>query len=57
MKDFNNFLQTLSSKEIQSIKDEVLSNREAKSATLAIADISFEISLKLLEKYHLWLQE
>ena len=57
MKNFDDFLKTLSDNEIQSIKNDVLSNREPKSATISIADISFSIALKLLEKYHIWLNQ
>lgn len=57
MKSFDDFLKTLTSDDIQAIKNDVLANREPQSTTFAIVDLSFAISLKLLEKYHLWLND
>lgn len=57
MKTFNDFLATLTSSDISKIKEDVLAKHESESTTDAIVNLSFEISLKLLEKYHNWLNQ
>lgn len=55
MKSFENFISSLKPEDIEQIKADVLKNHTPESATNAIVNMSFEISLKLLEKYHNWL--
>ena len=57
MKTFNDFLATLTASDISKIKEDVLAKHEPEPATDAIVNLSFEISLKLLEKYHNWLNQ
>lgn len=55
MKSFEQFLDSLSQEEISRIKADVLASHTPEPATDTIVNLSFEISLKLLEKYHDWL--
>ncbi len=55
MKDFQDFLSTLSETDYQDMKNEIMLNRTPCSASDAIPEISYKMSLKLLEKYHNWL--
>lgn len=57
MKCFQDFLAQMTPEAYESIKLEVLSNRTPTSLTDSIPDISFRIALKLLERYHEWLQD
>lgn len=57
MKSFDNFISSLKPDEIEQIKADVLKNHVPESATNAIVNLSFEISLKLLERYHQWLND
>lgn len=57
MKTFNDFLATLTPSDISKIKEDVLAKHEPEPATDAIVNLSFEISLKLIEKYHNWLNQ
>lgn len=56
-KNFNDFVSKLTVEEYEAIRDEILQNREPDSLTYAIPEISFKIALKLLEKYHCWLND
>lgn len=57
MKDFNTFVSQITPDEYESMRDDILQNREPSSVTYAIPEISFKMALKLLEKYHNWLNE
>lgn len=57
MKSFEQFLSSLPQEEISKIKADVLATHTPEPATDAIVNLSFEISLKLLEKYHNWLND
>lgn len=55
MKSYQDFISTLSDEKCESITREILENREPAPITEAVPEISFKISLKLLELYHEWL--
>ncbi|MDU7031998.1 hypothetical protein [uncultured Robinsoniella sp.] len=57
MKDFKDFVQSITSEEYESMKDDIIKNRVPCSATEAIPEMSFKMCMKLLEKYHLWLND
>lgn len=57
MKSFNEFVSKITNEEYETIRDDILQNREPGSLTNAIPEISFKIALKLLEKYHSWLND
>ncbi|QPT45694.1 hypothetical protein I6G25_05500 [Macrococcoides caseolyticum] len=66
MKDFNNFLSTITTKEVEDIMNEADRNIESlrsdnsdQSTHLGnqIGGLSFSISLQLLRRYHEWLEQ
>lgn len=66
MKDFNNFLSTITTKEVEDIMNEADRNIETlrsdnsdQSTHLGnqIGGLSFSISLQLLRRYHEWLEQ
>ncbi|WP_156320693.1 MULTISPECIES: hypothetical protein [Clostridia] len=57
MKDFNDFISQITQDDYKAMCDDIINNREPCSVTYAIPEISFKMSLKLLEKYHAWLNE
>lgn len=54
-KDFNGFLQTISQEEINSIQNDLLNNIEDDNVFTAERTLNLSLTLKLLEKYHNWL--
>ena len=57
MKDFQEFISTLTPETYENIKKEIFEDREPASLTDSIPEISFKMSLKLLEMYHDWLND
>ena len=57
MKKYQDFLSQITPEVYEFIKQDVLSNRTPASLTDSIPEISFQITLKLLEHYHEWLQD
>lgn len=54
-KDFNEFLQTISQEEINSIQNDILNKIEDDNVFTAERTLNLSLTLKLLEKYHNWL--
>jgi len=54
-KDFNEFLQTISQEEINSIQNDLLNNIKDDNLFTVERTINLSLTLKLLEKYHNWL--
>ena len=55
MKDFSDFVTSLPTEKYNALKEEILSSREPSSITDAVPDITFKMTMKLLELYHEWL--
>lgn len=54
-KNFNEFLQTISQEEINSIQNDLLNNIEDDNVFTIERTLNLSLTLKLLEKYHNWL--
>lgn len=54
-KNFNEFLQTISQEEINSIQNDLLNNIEDDNVVTIERTLNLSLTLKLLEKYHNWL--
>ena len=57
MKDFKEFVEQITPEDYEAMRDDILNNRTPCSTTHAIPEISFKMALKLLEKYHAWLND
>lgn len=56
MKNFEEFISLITPEEYESMRADIMENRTPCSSSYALPEISFIMSMKLLEKYHDWLQ-